>query len=146
MGAGMEAAVTAAKEDTQPPEARHGGNGGTADLMEGTAAAAAAASGPSNFIPELRMAAVTTVRTNTNMEGTARAGRDFSTGRTAAAAAVAVAVAADTEADMPPVTVEERAEEAAEAAGAAGTERPARIFVAKQMAITRCQYYQLSGL
>jgi hypothetical protein len=110
--------------------------------MEGTAAAAA--SGPSNSIPELRMAAVTTVRTNTNMEGTARAGRDSSTGRTAAAAAVAVA--ADTEADMPPVMVEERAEEAAEAAGAAGTERPARLVVAKQMASTRCQYYQLSGL
>ena len=133
MGAGMEAAATAAGEDTQPPEARPGGNGGTADLMEGTAAAAAA-SGPSNSIPEHRMAAVTTVRTNTNMEGTARAGRDFSTGRTAAAAA-------DMTADMPPATVAERAEEAAEAAGAAGTERPARLFVAEQTANTLCQYY-----
>jgi hypothetical protein len=114
--------------------------------MEGTAAAAvaAAASGPSNFTPELRMAAVTTARTNTNVEGNARAGRDSSTGRTAAAAAVAVAEA--TEADMTPAMVEERAEEAAEAAGAAETERPARLVVANQMASIRYQYYQLSGL
>ena len=76
------------------------------------------------------------------MEGTARAGIGINTGRTAAAAAVT----ADMGADTPPATEEERAEEAAEAAGAAGTERPARLFVAKQMASTRCQYYQLSGL
>jgi hypothetical protein len=116
--------------------------------MEGTAAAAvaAAASGPSNFTPELRMAAVTTARTNTNVEGNARAGRDSSTGRTAAAAAVAVAVAEATEADMTPAMVEERAEEAAEAAGAAETEWPAGLVVANQMASIRYQYYQLSGL
>ncbi len=129
MGADMEAVATAAGEATQPPEARPGRTGGTADLVE---VSAAAASDTSNTIPEHRMAAVITVRTNT--EGTARAGRDINTGRTAAAAAVA----ADMGADTPPATEAEWAEEAA---GAAGTERPARLFVVKQTAITLCRHY-----
>jgi hypothetical protein len=47
---------------------------------------------------------------------------------------------------MTPAMVEERAEEAAEAAGAAETEWPAGLVVANQMASIRYQYYQLSGL
>jgi hypothetical protein len=82
--------------------------------------AAAAASDISNTSPGHLTAAVTMARTST--EGTARAGRDTLTGRTAAAAAVA----ADTGADTPPSTVAEQAEEAAEAAG---IERHERLFV-----------------
>ncbi len=60
MGADMEAVATAAGEATQPPEARPGGTGGTADLVEGSPAAAAA-NGTSNITPEHLMAAVITV-------------------------------------------------------------------------------------
>jgi hypothetical protein len=70
------------------------------------------------------------VRTSTG--GTARAGRDTLTGRTAAAAAVA----ADTGADTSPATAEEQAEEAAEAAG---TERHARHFVVEKLSLTVCR-------
>ncbi len=127
--ADMEAVATAAVEATQPPEARPGRTGGTAGLVEGSAAEAA--SNSSNTSPGHRMAAVIMVRANT--EGTARAGRDIITGRTAAAA-----VAADMGADTPPATGAERAEGAAEATG---TERHARRFVVEQMAITLCRHY-----
>ena len=79
------------------------------------ASAAAAASGISNTSPGHPTAAATMESTIT--EGTARAGRDSLTGRTAAAAAVAAVTGADTL----PVTV---AGQVAGGAEAAGTERP----------------------
>ncbi len=112
MGADTEVVATAAVEATQLPEAKPGKIGGTAGLVE--ASAAAAASGISNTSPGHPTAAVTMERTST--EGTARAGRVTLTGRTAAAAAVA----ADTGADTLPAML---AEEVAGAAEAAGTER-----------------------
>ena len=63
------------------------------------------------------MAAV--IMERTIMEGTARAGRDTLTGRTAGAAAVA----ADTGADTPSTTVAEQVAGAAEAAGIERQER-----------------------
>ncbi len=118
MGADTEAVATAAVEATQLPEAKPEKIGGTAGLVE--ASAAAAASGISNTSPGRPAAAVIMERTST--EGTARAGRDTLTGRTAAAAAVA----ADTGADMLPATA---AEQLAGAAEAAGTKRHERHVV-----------------
>ena len=115
MGAVTEVVATAAVEATQLPEAKPGKIGGTAGLVEGSAAAAA--SGTSNSSPGHPTAAVTMERTST--EGTARAGRDTLTGRTAGAAAVA----ADTGADTPSATVAEQVAGAAEAAGIERQER-----------------------
>ena len=115
VGAVTEVVVTAAVEATQLPEAKPGKIGGTAGLVE--ASAAAAASDISSTSPGYPTAAVIMERTIT--EGTARAGRDTLTGRTAGAAAVA----ADTGADTPSATVAEQVAGAAEAAGIERQER-----------------------
>ncbi len=121
VGADTVAAATAAVVATQLPEAKPGKIGGTAGLVEASAAAGAAeASDISSTSPGYPMAAV--IMERTTMEGTARAGRDSLTGRTAGAAAVA----ADTGADTPPATV---AVQVAGAAEAAGTERLERHVV-----------------
>jgi hypothetical protein len=113
VGADTEVGATAAVEATQLLEVKPGKNGGTAGLVE--ASAAAAASGISNTSPGHPTAAATMESTST--EGTARAGRDTLTGRTAAAAAAA----ADTEVATLPAT---SAVPVAGAAEAAGTGRP----------------------
>ena len=109
VGADMEVGATAAVETTQLLEVKPGKNGGTAGRAE---ASAAAASGILNTSPGQPTAAATMESMST--EGTARAGRDTLTGRTAAAAA-------DTGAATLPATA---AGQVAGAAEAAGTERP----------------------
>ncbi len=106
--AATEVGATAAVEATQLPEVKPGKKGGTA----GRAEASAAASGTLNTSPEQPTAVATMESTST--EGTARAGRDTLTGRTAAAAA-------DMGAATLPATA---AVQVAGAAEAAGTERP----------------------
>jgi hypothetical protein len=115
VGAVTEVVATAAVEATQLPEAKPGKIGGTAGLVE--ASAVAAASDISITSPGYPTAAV--IMERTIMEGTARAGRDTLTGRTAGAAAVA----ADTGADTPSATVAEQVAGAAEAAGIERQER-----------------------
>ena len=115
VGAVTEVVATAAVEATQLPEAKPGKIGGTAGLVE--ASAVAAASDISSTSTGYPTAAV--IMERTIMEGTARAGRDTLTGRTAGAAAVA----ADTGADTPPATVAEQVAGAAEAAGIERQER-----------------------
>jgi hypothetical protein len=110
VGAVTEVVATAAVEATQLPEAKPGKIGGTAGLVE--ASAVAAASDISITSPGYPTAAV--IMERTIMEGTARAGRDTLTGRTAAAAA-------DMGAATLPATA---AVQVAGAAEAAGTERP----------------------